>query len=116
MAVFDQYEIEDARVAIGIGTSESEMAELEAKLLDLNDAQADYHRKDILAFQEIQYGTTAVYGGYKGTDFSTDRDRTLIVNRIRQRLNYPRITGTVGQDEVGLSDVLVPAWIPSGDC
>src|SRR6267142_2272571 len=95
---FTEDETESIREIVGLGTSSSETSELDGKLSACNGAQVTRTKRDITKWDAIAYGTTKSKGGMKGTDFNIDRDRLLITNRVRVRLNYPKIESIEGDE------------------
>jgi hypothetical protein len=114
---FTELEQETIREIIGgIGTSTVEETELADKLAALNDAQADRTREDIVEYNKKRFGTTRVKGGIKGTDFNIERERLLITNRIRERLNYPRISEAIDSSDIGIVSFRGASWTsPCGE-
>lgn len=99
MATFTAAEQETVREVIQWKSRDN--ATLADLLSSLNDAAAAATRNDLAAYSKIKYGTAAVHGGYKGTDYDIQRDRLLIANRIRLRLNLDELPGDLGSREMG---------------
>lgn len=108
MAIFTDTEIENIREIVRYRSNQ--LADLQERLTELSEAGATATRADISAWNKIKFGTTAVLGGFKGTDFSIERDRTLITNRVRQRLNIPEVAGELGKNDIGFFSSSVTQW------
>jgi hypothetical protein len=99
---FTDDEVESIREIIGLGTSSAEATELDSKCSALNGAQVTRTKRDIARWDVIAYGTTRQRGGIKGNDFSLERDRLLITNRVRERMNYPQVESLDDPDSIGM--------------
>lgn len=110
MATFDESEIESIREIIQVNTNANTLQDLSSRLTALNEAQADACRKDIGSWNKIADGTVKSRGGIKGTDFDIERDRLHITNKMRLRLNYPRISGNIDRGEMGVGWMKGTSW------
>lgn len=91
-AVFTSLEKERIREILGLDA----LSTLDTPIAELTADQRKATRYDIDQWiNEVGEGTVAVKGGSRGTDFSTQRDRTEIRQRVARRLGFA-VTGSAG--------------------
>lgn len=100
MPTWTDEEKEQVREICAIPNSTGNYAELVARLALLTDAQATITRRDIAQWVLIEYGTTKAKGGLKGADYDQERERLQITNKVRSRLNYPKLADTLDPDAI----------------
>lgn len=84
-AVFTALEKEHIRNIIGLDS----LTELTTPISELTAEQRKVTRYDIdLWFNEVGEGTIALYGGSRGIDHSTTRDRNEIRRRVAKRFGF----------------------------
>lgn len=112
---FSDTEVEYVREICHISNKSDFIASLAQKLDALNAAQVTATQRDISKWEAIEYGTERSKGGIKGTDYSTERNRDQITNKVRERLGYDPLPSTSGTDNsLGILSVGFPSWI--GGC
>jgi hypothetical protein len=110
---FTDAEVETVREIVDLPSSS--LSELAAKLAVLNTAGENATRADIAQWSKIRYGGTRVQGGIKGTDYDIERDRTILANKVRRRLNMELLPQTLGSNDIGIVSLNI-GWISGGEC
>jgi hypothetical protein len=109
-ANFTDSDFEYVREICHIPNTSDNTAVLIGKLDALNAAQVTATQRDIEKWKLIEYGTEKSKGGIKGTDYSTDRNRNYITNKLRERLSYDPIAGTIGPEDLAAFSLSFPNY------
>ena len=107
---FSDEEYEKIREICSISNNPGRITDLTARLDALNDAEVAATQADIERWKRIEYGTEKSKGGIKGTDFSTSRNRNHITNKVRSRLDYPKIDFADDPEAMIYGTLPVPGW------
>lgn len=89
------------REIIRVPGTPANLETLVTKLDALNAAQVIATQRDIEQWKRIEYGTEKSKGGIKGTDYDSERNRTHIRDKVRQRLDYPALPSPLALGEMG---------------
>lgn len=112
---FTDAEVEYAREAARIPNSSDRIAVLVEKLDALNSAQVIAVQRDLDEWKLIEYGTESSKGGIKGTDYSAQRNRDYITNKLRERLDYPPLQSTIAPEDLAIFSMGLINWAGGGE-
>jgi hypothetical protein len=109
--LFNDSDVEYVREICRIPNTADRVSILVGKLDVLNSAQVIAVQRDVEQWKRIEYGTEKSKGGIKGTDYSTDRNRDYITNKMRERLDYPPLPGIADtKDGLGILSIGLPSF------
>lgn len=105
--LFTDEEVEYVREMARIANTDSNISTLVSRLDALNAAQVTATQRDIEEWKLIEYGDEKSKGGIKGTDYSKERNRTVIRDKVRMRLGYPELPAAIGAGDMGVFGMFI---------
>lgn len=111
---FTDIEFEYIREMCRLSNTASRKTDLKNRLDGLNAAEVGATQRDIEKWKGTEYGTEKSQGGIRGTDFSAERNRNFITNKVRERLDYPPIDTTFDSNSLAAFTMMLPSWSGTG--